>query len=158
MVLKFLNDPNVRPHLAATMDAMGSIDEEHFEILSNAFGRIRAANLPKIEASLQRLNITLASFLTDPTIFIAFLKDQEATQILLTVQALLPTFDPSVLNSMLTVKQAFDDTPGANKVLEGVFQLPLPVMMKLISTRVRKEKIKINPQQVFYLIKRLICS
>ncbi len=32
--------------------------------------------MPKIESALKKLNITLAGFLTDPSLFVKFLKDQ----------------------------------------------------------------------------------
>ncbi len=48
----------------------------HIEILAESVGRISSTNLPKIEAHLDKLNITLASFLTDPGLLMKFLSDQ----------------------------------------------------------------------------------
>ncbi len=52
------------------------------------------------------------------------------------MQALLPTFGPRVLNSMLVVKQAFDSTPGADKMMDRIFRLPMGILMKIFSVHV----------------------
>ena len=133
---KFLEHPDVSKNMLATLEAMSKVDPKHFDILGEAFSRVRKPNVPKIEAAFKKLNITFSSFLTDPTLFVKFLKDQEATEVLLTVQSLLPTFGPRVLNSMLVVKNAFDSAPGADKVLDRIFRLPMSLMMKLVGMRV----------------------
>ena len=46
--------------------------------MAEAVNQIQGANVPKIEQSLKKLNITLASFLTDPAILMKFLSDQVA--------------------------------------------------------------------------------
>ena len=57
-------------------------------------------------------------------------------QVLIELQNLLPTFEPKVLNSMLVLKTAFDATPGADKVMEKLFQMPMDVMMKIFGVQV----------------------
>ena len=58
-------------------------------------------------------------------------------QVLIELQNLLPTFEPKVLNSMLVLKNAFDASPGADKVMEKLFQMPMQIMMKVFGIQVR---------------------
>ncbi len=55
------------------------------------------------------------------------------------MQALLPTFGPRVLNSMLVVKQALDSTPGADKMMDRIFNLPMGLLMKMFGAKVGTE-------------------
>ncbi len=51
----------------ALLEVLEKIDREHLDILSVALGRIKTENMPEIEAALEDLDITFASFLTDPS-------------------------------------------------------------------------------------------
>ncbi len=73
---EFTRHPDVSAALGPSMAAMADVDPVHFEVLGEALGRVRRANVPRIESALRELNITLAGFLTDPSLFVRFLKDQ----------------------------------------------------------------------------------
>lgn len=97
----FLANPEVFNNLPALMEAMDKIQQEDLDILGEAFNRIKKENIPLIDKLLSELNISFASFLTDPTLFGKFLTDPKLTAVLMELQELLPNFGPGVLNSML---------------------------------------------------------
>ena len=140
-IMEIMQDPKVAENLLPMMEAMGKIKQKDLDILGEAFSTVDKENIPKIDALLTRLNVSFTSFLTDPSLFAEFLRDPQLTAVLLEVQGLLPNFEPTVLNSILELKEVFDSTPGAGVVLEKVFELPLGVMLKMMSVRLSPEDV-----------------
>ena len=137
--MELLDDPEVAPKVPAMLKAMGKIDPGDLKILGESFATIKKENLPRIDAAFNKLGISMASFLTDPGSLIRFFRDPEMSKILLTIQSLLPTFEPKTINAVLQVKNAFDDTDGAGDVLNKVLGLPLGTLMRAMSVEITPE-------------------
>lgn len=141
-LMTLLSDDLIIQNMGPLTEAMGKIDPEHLDRAAKTFAKINADNIPEIDRLLGKLNVTLASFIIDPTIFLQFFGDPEKGKILLEVQQLLPIFDAVDINSILTIKMTFDDIPGADEILGKVLELPMDVLMKIFEVRLSEEELK----------------
>ena len=124
-------------------EAIGSIEKEYLDIAAKAFAKINQNNVPEIERLLGTLNLKLANFISDPSVFIQFLSDPAKGAILLDVQKLLPTFEPADINAILTIKIQFDKAMPdglGEKILGRILELPMGVLFKVFSLNVTPEE------------------
>ncbi len=106
--------------------------QEYLDIAAKTFAKINPKNVPEIERLLGTLNLKLANFISDPSIFIQFFGDPAKGAILLEVQKLLPLFDPADINAILTIKIQFDKAmPGDN----AIYKFLRPSVIKIIEVR-----------------------
>ena len=100
---------------------------------ANALNKIDPNNMAEIEHLLGELNITLASLIIDPTIFLSFLGDPAKGKILVELQKYLPQFEPKEINDFLTIKLEIDSKvgPDANEILGSVLSLPMSLLRKV---------------------------
>ena len=124
-------------------EAIGSIEKEYLDIAAKAFAKINQKNVPEIERLLGTLDLKLANFISDPSIFIQFLSDPAKGAILLDVQKLLPTFEPADINAILTIKIQFDKAMPdglGEKILGQILELPMGVLFKVFSLNVTPDE------------------
>ena len=124
-------------------EAIGSIDKEYLDLAAKAFAKINQNNVPEIERLLGTLNLKLANFISDPSIFIQFFGDPAKGAVLLEVQKLLPQFDPADINAILTIKIQFDKAMPdglGEKILGRILELQMGVLFKVFSLNVTPEE------------------
>ena len=113
---------------------------------SKTFGKIKQENMPQIDELLGKLNVTLVTFIMEPSILFTFFGDPEKAQILIEVQKLLPIFTPEDIESVLNVKLAFDKIPDSNEIFGKVLSLPGHILSKIF-------KLNLSPEQLSALEK-----
>lgn len=102
--------------------------------------------MPQIDELLGKLNVTLVTFIMEPSILFTFFGDPEKAQILIEVQKLLPIFTPEDIESVLNVKLAFDKIPDSNEIFGKVLSLPGHILSKIF-------KLNLSPEQLSALEK-----
>ena len=103
-IMKFLGEPAVKNNMGQLMSTLSGIEPETLKNAAKTFGKIQPENMPKIDSLLKELNVTLASFISDPGILFSFFGDPEKAKIMMEVQQLLPLFTPEDLESVLNIK------------------------------------------------------
>ena len=93
-IMGLLTNPKISANLGNLTNALGSIDPENLNGAANALAKIDPNNMGKLEELLGQLNITLATLIVDPTVFLSFLGDPEKGKILVELQKYLPQFEP----------------------------------------------------------------
>ena len=139
-VLGLLSDPRIMANIGNLTSALGSIDPDHLNGAANALAKIDPKNMAVMEELLGKLNITLASLIIDPTIFLSFLGDPEKGKVLVELQKYLPQFEPKEINDFLTIKVEIDSKvgPDANVILENVLSLPMSLLRKVGKISLRR--------------------
>ena len=133
MIMGLLANPKISANIGNLTAALGKIDPENLNGAANALAKIDTKNMAKMEELLGQLNITLASLIVDPTIFLSFLGDPEKGKILVELQKYLPQFEPKEINDFLTIKLEIDEHvgPDAGEILGSVMSLPFSLIQKV---------------------------
>ena len=132
-IMGLLTIPKISANLGNLTNALGSIDPENLNGAANALAKIDPNNMGKLEELLGQLNITLATLIVDPTVFLSFLGDPEKGKILVELQKYLPQFEPREINDFLTIKIEIDEKigPDAGEILGSVLALPMSLLRKV---------------------------
>ena len=132
-IMGLLSNPKISSNIGNLTAALGQIDPENLEGAAGALAKIDTDNMEKMEELLGQLNITLASLIVDPTIFLSFLGDPEKGKILVELQKYLPQFEPKEINDFLTIKLEIDEHvgPDAGEILGSVMALPFSTLQKV---------------------------
>ena len=133
LIMGLLSNPKISANIGNLTAALGKIDPENLNGAANALAKIDTKNMAKMEELLGQLNITLASLIVDPTIFLSFLGDPEKGKILVELQKYLPQFEPKEINDFLTIKLEIDEHvgPDAGEILGSVMSLPFSLIQKV---------------------------
>ncbi|TRY78633.1 hypothetical protein TCAL_14430 [Tigriopus californicus] len=140
IIVVFMDDPEVASKIAPMMKALSKVDPVELDRMSKTLGKINPKNIPIIEEKLKPLNLTLADFVTNPSVLVRFIQKPQLASILIEVQGLLPLFMPSDINAVLVVKNSFDSIPGAGKVLGKVLKLPFDLVTKVMSVKFSEDE------------------
>ena len=140
-IMNFLGQPAVQNNLGSLMSTLSGIEPETLESAAKTFGKIEPENMPKIDSLLKQLNVTLASFISDPGILFKFFGDPEKAKIMMEVQKLLPLFTPEDLEAVLTIKIKFDEIPQADEIFGQILALPGQVLTKMF-------QLNLDPQEL----------
>ena len=137
-IMGLLSNPKIMKNLGNLTNALGAIDPENLNGAANALAKIDPNNMGKLEELLGQLNITLATLIVDPAIFLSFLGDPEKGKILVELQKYLPQFEPKEINDFLTIKIEIDEHigPDAGEILGSVLSLPMSLLRKVGAKRV----------------------
>ena len=132
-ILGLLSNPKIAANIGNLTNALGSIDPDNLNGAANALAKIDPANMGKLEELLGQLNITLASLIIDPTVFLSFLGDPAKGKILVELQKYLPQFEPKEINDFLTIKIEIDEKvgPDSAEILGSVLSLPMGLLRKV---------------------------
>lgn len=141
-IMNLLTDPIIQSNLGILMEKVSSLDPVHISGAAKTFGKIKPENMPKVDKLLGKLNVTLATFIMDPTVLFSFFGDPEKAQIMMEVQKLLPVFTPEDIESVLNVKMAFDDLPNADQIFGKILTLPGHVLQKTFQLNLNSQELK----------------
>ena len=133
MIMGLLSNPKISANIGNLTTALGQIDPENLNGAAGALAKIDVDNMAKMEELLGKLNITLATLIVDPTIFLSFLGDPEKGKVLVELQQYLPQFEPKEINDFLTIKLEIDEHvgPDAGEILGSVMSLPFGLLQKV---------------------------
>ena len=133
MIMGLLSNPKISANIGNLTTALGKIDPENLNGAAGALAKIDTDNMAKMEELLGKLNITLATLIVDPTIFLSFLGDPEKGKVLVELQQYLPQFEPKEINDFLTIKLEIDEHvgPDAGEILGSVMSLPFGLLQKV---------------------------
>ena len=143
-LLGLLQFPEISGNIGKLASVLGTIDPKHLQGSADALGKIKPENMVKLEALLGDLNITLATLILDPGIFVQFLGQPDKAQVLIQLQTLLPAFTPKDLNHILTVKLTFDEQIENSDVIIGrLLSLPFSLLSKVFTLNIAPEELEV---------------
>ena len=133
VIFDLISDPKIAKNMGNLTAAIGAIDPKHLNGAADALAKIDPKNVVIMEKLLGQLNITLATLIVDPAIFLSFLGDPTKGKILAQLQKYLPTLEPEDINDFLHIKIEIDNAmwPDADAVFRKVLNLPVDTLQKV---------------------------
>ena len=141
-IMNFLGEPSVQNNIGSLMETLSDIEPETLQNAAKTFGKIKPENMPKIDSLLKELNVTLASFISDPGILFTFFGDPEKAKIMMEVQKLLPLFTPEDLEAVLNIKIKFDEIPQSDEIFGKILALPGALLTKMFQLNLTTEELE----------------